>query len=108
MKKPVKIRCVSCGQRVYELGSSFGSELKVSQAENFLTVRMEASGRECFHAYRSGGLCMELLESFLGPLRCPLPLSPGTDPLQGFCLNRWYLHPKVGNVFNSLNVGFSS
>lgn len=83
---------LSHGENVYEIGSSFASELKLNQAQ-FPHCENESLGEGAIPCLQERRGCGSSRTPFPGLLRSPSPFSPGTDPLQGLCLNRgvWIL-----------------
>lgn len=87
------------GQKVYELGSSFGSELKLNQAK-----RMEAWGRSISMLTGEEGVWSSQ-SSPLGLFRCHLWPFCRDWPIPGVLSQRGVSRPLV-ETFNFLCVGF--
>lgn len=106
LRKSVKIKVSVSWTKFYELGGSFGSELKLNQTE-FPPCECGSLGEEALPCSQGqGGGEWSSQSSFLELLRCPSPHSPGTAPLQGFCLTLDYLDPKAVTMSNLVNVDF--
>lgn len=107
-----------CTEKVCE-DQSFCLVDKILWIGGFIWVRTEAESDwvSSLWVWKPGGRGPSMLtgagggewssqSSFLELLRCPSPHSPGTAPLQRFCLTLDYLDPKAVTMSNFVNVDF--